>query len=230
MAGNQTGSSVSALIVATLSAYNIYLMPEWNLISLPLIPDDDDITALLGDVDGVEKVWYYDAASETWQVYNTDPAVPSDLATMETGKGYWVYMAEEAFSYSDPIAPGLPQTPTPIKFSYEGQVLEPATVPPTYALAEGWNLVGLHSERSKPVNTYLRPVQGSWATLLQYDNYILFEKGDQPDDGDQGAQDEEPNIEIFLGSYRTVLEDGDMRPGSGYWLYLMYPGNLVAQP
>ena len=222
-AGNESTETVTALVVSTLSAYNIYLMPEWNLISLPLIPDDGSMDDLLGSVGGVEAVWYYDAASSTWQVYSAGEA-PDSLTTMETGRGYWVYMDEEAFDYSAPLDWGLPQTPAPIKFSYTGQVLKPATVPPTYELEEGWNLIGLHSERSKLVSLYLRPVtvpQQVWASLLQYDNYIDFEVG--PDKEEGGA-------EIYLGCFRTLLETDEMDPGKGFWLYLVESGKVVAQP
>ena len=222
-AGNEATGTVTALIVSTLSAYNIYLMPEWNLISLPLIPDDNDIGNLLGSVRGVESVWYYDAASATWQVYTTGDA-PDSLTTMETGKGYWVYMNEEDFEYSAPLDYGLPPTPAPIKFSYTGQVLEPATAPPTYSLEPGWNLIGLHSERAKEVSLYLRPVtvpQQVWASLLQYDNYISFEMGEE--EGEGGA-------EIYLGCFRTLLDTDSMEPGKGYWIYLVEPGEVVAQP
>ncbi|MFC1999233.1 hypothetical protein ACFLXE_00555 [Chloroflexota bacterium] len=229
-AGNHATETVTALVVSTLSAYNIYLMPEWNFISLPLIPDDDDpatqndnnIVTLLAGVPGVESVWYY-SANPGWSVY-TPGAGPDGLTTMDPGKGYWVLMDEAAFDYSAPLAPGLPETPAPIKFSYEGQVLKPATVPPTYSVVSGWNSVGLHSEWSKPVTTYLRPVsvpQQVWAALLQYDNYIDFELG--MDGG-------EPETEIFLGSFRTLLDTDSMNPGDGFWLYLVEDGNLVAMP
>jgi hypothetical protein len=227
-AGNTSTSTVTALIVSTLSAYNIYLMPGWNLISLPLIPDDSDIDNLLGSVTGVESVWYYDAATAEWLVYTTSDA-PDSLTTMETGKGYWVYMNEEAFEYSAPLDYGLPQTPAPIKFSYTGQVLEPASVPPTYNLQEGWNLIGLHSERSQSVSLYLRPVtvpQQVWASLLQYDNYISFQLGDMEKEAEEG----EGGAEIYLGCFKTLLETDEMDPGKGFWVYLVEPGKVVAQP
>jgi hypothetical protein len=222
-AGNVTTDTVSALVVSTLSAYNIYLMPDWNLISLPLIPDTSNIDTLLSGVPGVVAVWYYDAASGTWQVYSPGPA-PDSLTTMETGKGYWVSMDENVFDYSAPLAPGLPQTPAPIKFSYTGQVLEPATVPPTYPVVQGWNLIGLHSERSKPVTQYLQPLtvpQQVWAALIEYQNYIKFELGDQ---GEKGG------AEIYLGSFKTLLSTDNMEPGRGFWLNTVQPGYIVAQP
>jgi Tol biopolymer transport system component len=237
-AGNEAIGTVTAEIVSSLSAYNIYLMPGWNLISLPLIPDDSDIGNLLGSVRGVESVWYFNATSQSWEVYTPGDA-PDSLTTMETGRGYWVFMDENDFEYSAPLAPGLPETPAPIKFSYTGEVLEPAAVPPTYSLEAGWNLIGLHSERVNDVSLYLRPVtvpQQVWASLLQYDNYIKFEMGSGPGPGEEEEEyenkggEDEGGVEVYLGCFRTLLETDQMEPGKGYWLYLVEPGEVVAQP
>ena len=237
-AGNTGNSDENCLgvVVSTLSAYNIYLMPEWNFFSLPLIPDTASIDTLMGDIDGLLSVQYYDAASQTWQVYTPDGNPLNDTLTiLGTGKGYWAEMDESVYEYSDPFGEGLPPTPAPIKFSYAGEVLEPGTVPPTYNVYEGWNAVGIHSEWSKPVETYLRPVsvpQQTWAALLQYDNYISVDISEmfQGEPGDDPQQDEGSPYEIFLGSFRTLLETGDMNPAAGFWLYLTQAGKLVAMP
>jgi len=236
-AGNTGNSDENLLgvVVSTLSAYNIYLMPEWNFFSLPLIPETASIETLMGDIDGLLSVQYYDAASQTWQVYTPDGNPLNDTLTiLGTGKGYWAEMDESVYDYSAPFGEGLPPTPAPIKFSYAGEVLEPGTVPPTYNVYEGWNAVGIHSEWSKPVETYLRPVsvpQQTWAALLQYDNFISVDVsifGDEQD-GEQ-QQDEDNPYEIYLGSFRTLLETDDMNPAAGFWLYLTQAGKLVAMP
>ena len=135
---------------------------------------------------------------------------------------------------SAPFWEGMPPTPAPVKFSYEGQVLEPGTVPPTYDVYDGWNAVGMHSEWSKPVVTYLQTVLTSRGVppTLQYDNYISADVskmfGDE--EGGDGGGDGESPYEIYLGSFRTLLETNEMRPADGFWLYLTQPGKLVAMP
>ena len=62
-----------------------------------------------------EKVWGFDAATQSWKVY--DPAAPevSDLASLEQGKGYWIKVSEDC------------------TLIYGGN---------TYNLKAGWNLIG----------------------------------------------------------------------------------------
>ncbi len=221
-AGNASEGWVGAEVAPVLSAFNFYLMPKWNLVSLPLIPDatlyapsgsQTQIAKLTANITGLKRIWYYDAAEKEWHIY--EPGQPSDLETMDTGKGYWVYMNESAFAMSAPLAPGLPQTPAPIRMSYVGQFLEPATVPPTYNLVAGWNLAGFHGEWAKAVSSYLAGVtypQRLWAYVLRYDNLIRFEK-DQPP-------------EIVLGGFASMTESDSMEPGGGYWVFLAAPGNI----
>jgi len=52
----------------------------------------------------------------------------------------------------------------------------------------------------------------------------------QGEPGDDPQQDEGSPYEIFLGSFRTLLETGDMNPAAGFWLYLTQAGKLVAMP
>jgi len=44
-AGNVTEDRVRFAVVSTLEAFNLYLMPGWNLISLPIMPEKTDIEA-----------------------------------------------------------------------------------------------------------------------------------------------------------------------------------------
>lgn len=223
-AGNTAFGTVTAQISSTLSAYDIYLMPAWNLISLPLIPDSSlyaadntttQIRKMTQGIGGLVKVWYYDASQGAWLVYNTDSSVPSNLIELGTGRGYWFYVNPSVFKMSPPLAEGLPQTPAPIKFSYSGVVLEPATVPPSYPLVAGWNLVGLHSEWPRPVTDALASVMEPrlWGSLWQYDNYIRFEK-DQPP-------------EIILGGFRGLGTSDSMHPSKGYWIFMKSAGTLA---
>jgi nitrogen fixation protein len=103
---------------------NITLVEGWNLISLPLIPLDSAINAVLaGVLNDVKSVWYW---SGRW--YSFVPGGPSDLTLMRDGKAYWINM-------------GANQT-----LHLAGREMpEGAQLPPTYDVVVGWNMVGFKS-------------------------------------------------------------------------------------
>ena len=81
---------------AGITSYDITLKPGSNLISLPLMPDDTAIEAVLaGILDRVETVWQYDtsAPDPKWRSYA--PGAPSDLRVMRDGPGYWVHLKDD---------------------------------------------------------------------------------------------------------------------------------------
>jgi hypothetical protein len=65
--------------------------------------------------DKLVRMWGFDAATQTWKLY--DPAAPevSDLASLERGKGYWIKVTEDC------------------TLIYAGY---------SYSLKKGWNLIG----------------------------------------------------------------------------------------
>ena len=63
-AGNVTTASATATVVSTLSKFNVYLMPNWNFISTPLVPTNSYIATMVTGMPGIDAIWYYDA-SET---------------------------------------------------------------------------------------------------------------------------------------------------------------------
>lgn len=228
-AGNVSELTVTTKVVTTLEAFNIYLMPGWNLISTPLIPTTANITTLTANLTATglfERVWYYDASKagtpDEWLLY--EPGVGGDLTTIEAGKGYWFKMKDlaaftAAGKVSGPMATGLPNTPAPVKLTIAGQVLQPgAVVPPTYSVYAGWNLIGLHSEEPLPVSTALSSVtvpQRKWGSLLQYLNYINF------------PMQEGATPEIDLGRFDRLISTDIMQPGRGFWLYMVEAGTIV---
>jgi hypothetical protein len=103
---------------------NVTLIEGWNLISLPLIPLDSSINAVLaGILNDVKSVWYW---SGRW--YSFVPGGPSDLTSMRDGKAYWINMN---------VAQNL---------TVAGREMpEGAQLPPTYDVVVGWNMVGFKS-------------------------------------------------------------------------------------
>jgi hypothetical protein len=103
---------------------NVTLIEGWNLISLPLIPLDSSINAVLaGITNDVKSVWYW---SGRW--YSFVPGGPSDLTSMRDGKAYWINMnAAQNLTVAGREMP------------------EGAQLPPTYDVVAGWNMVGFKS-------------------------------------------------------------------------------------
>jgi len=237
-AGNVTTGTVEAAVVASLEAYNINLMPDWNLVSLPLMPTTPDINTMTTGVSGIQSIWYYDAsmtlaagqtASDRWLSYTPD-LTPNDatdddvdtLTSMNTGKGYWFKMDPTAFTLSSPLGPGLPHTPQAIKLTYSGQFVEPGTLPPSYNVVSGWNAMGFHSENELPVTTALQSLESPqriWGSLLQYNNRIVVSISDVPGEG--------PNFEILLGAFQRILPTENLIPGYGYWIFMVNDGIIT---
>ena len=92
-------------------------------------------------------------------------------------------------------------------------------MPPTYTVYQGWNLIGLHSEHTRPVSTALSSVtvpQQVWGSLLQYLNYISYPMGQ-----------EGGTPEIDLGRFDRLVSSDSMQPGRGFWLYMVQNGVIV---
>ena len=218
-AGNGVSSVVLANVVPTLEAFTFSLLPGQNLISLPLKSNITTIAELLGAElpSAVDSIMCYDASQasvpqeDRWLMFSPDaPISLQTLLNLQTGRGYWLKMKDEAFTFSAPLAPGLPSTPRPILFTYFGQFLEPGTVPPTYPVVRGWNLIGFRSEHPLPVTTGLQSLgspQRIWASLFEYDNVIRFELDEDP--------------EIILGGFSRVLPTGSTEPGAGFWIFIV---------
>ncbi|MFH1591416.1 MAG: hypothetical protein ABIC95_05825 [archaeon] len=110
-------------------AYLIDLMTGWNLIGLPVTPDDSAIATVLQDVaDGVDVVWTYDAATDSWSSYRPD-AEPgtNSLTEMETGYAYWLQATQDA------------------ELKGSGSLILPGNnIPPQRTLVPGWNMIGYY--------------------------------------------------------------------------------------
>lgn len=147
--------------------YNISLAAGWNLISLPLIPDDSSITSILGHqiaAKTVTIVWAYSANTKTWQSFNprlVPPPVsrgnpgrerfiaddPNTLSTVTDGKGYWIYLLSSTSVLID------------------GSVFPALSTPPSYQLSQGWNLIGYKpqpSVQNETVSQYLISISGNY--------------------------------------------------------------------
>ncbi|MCL0087397.1 hypothetical protein M1O24_01385, partial [Dehalococcoidia bacterium] len=139
-----TGTSATAEETATFTLtvtrpeYEITLKEGWNLISLPLIPEDPAIEVVLeGILDDVIRVWHFDAETGKWKSFSPGGA-PDKLTEMVDGRGYWINMA--AAATLTVIGTEMPAPPAP---------------PPEYPVFEGWNHIGFSSITEMTVSEYL---------------------------------------------------------------------------
>jgi len=141
---------------------DIGLNAGWNLISLPLIPDDNDIADVIkgsafssGSVDNVELIKYYDSTvDDNWLDYIPANGGAGDLLTMEDGKGYWVKMIDSDVLTVTGIE--MPEFPNPS---------------PAYEVIQEWNLIGIKSISARMLSsTYLQSLTGNY--ILSDENNI----------------------------------------------------------
>ena len=132
---------------APVTSFDITLSPGANLISLPLVPDDIGIEAVLtGILDRVETVWQYDTSGAVprWRSYA--PGAPSDLRVMRDGLGYWVLLKDGGDAVL--TVTGREETG------------------PARRVARGWNLVGYTSTSPQSPGEYLGALGGSAGTTM----------------------------------------------------------------
>jgi len=156
-AENSCPIDVTVEVTLGLTAYNISLSAGWNLISLPLIPDDASIDVVLSGVGDISSVyyWYNNGTSADWQSYV--PGSGGTLTTMEDGKAYFIYMTgADTLTITGTAMPAPPATP------------------PTYDVYAGWNFIGFKSVENMKNEVYLNTlITGGvkdYSILYGYDN------------------------------------------------------------
>jgi hypothetical protein len=149
----------------------VFLDQGWNMVSLPLEPDDPTITSLLGPLisdQSLQRVYAFDAPSDQWLVYipsYVDLLMPlgvSNLLEIHAGNGYWIQVTQ-ACSFD------VWGTPTQ----------------PTLAIANGWNLVGTSSLEEKTWDMFLGGFEPNLESLWIMDgNYLGLSFETAPPTGD----------------------------------------------
>jgi hypothetical protein len=138
---------------ATGVSHEVKLNNGWNLMSLPIVPDENDIEVVLADImDDVISVHYYRATTGTWLVYIPDEYWPNPLTTMEDGKAYWINMIAAH------------------NLTVVGQAIsEPGSgsPPSSYSVLEGWNMVGFRSMNPMTAGDYLK--ETNWVRIYGFD-------------------------------------------------------------
>jgi len=188
------GTEASFTTLSTLTGYDLPLLPGWNLVSLPLVPQsagiEDVLAGIVDDVSSVYGVWAYNADTGTWSssVPLGDPPVwAGDPIEMGYGRGYWIYVDEAC------------------TLAIEGtEPVKPCDIP----LCSGWNLIGL---------PYLAEPQDIENLLECVVSHVSSVYGVWAYNADMGTW----SSSVPLGDPPVWAGDlTEMGNGIGYWIYV----------
>lgn len=146
---------VEVEVTLRLTGYNIELDEGWNLMSLPLIPENTAIVPMLASIsEDVTIVWGYDPINipgDHWALYKPG-VVEDDLTEMVGGMGYWLSLTTEEATLT---VTGL-------------EMPEPPTAPPAYDVASGWNLIGVKAVDPIHYEDYLVSIENNYSVIWGY--------------------------------------------------------------
>ncbi len=169
----------------------VSLTAGWNLISLPVVPFDTSIESVLASLafpHDLISVWHYDCCEDGWLVYGNGNEGFKTLTTMEDGKAYWVHMRYPEEQHSDPSMSGM--YPYAL-WVFGTRVPMPPSLPSSYGVCNGWNMVGFRSTEEMTPEDYLGAFSPSqYGAIYGWDPYL---------------QD-------------WVTNPGKLVPGHGYWI------------
>ena len=185
------------------------LSPGWNLVSLPGEPADSSIAAVFGPGVEVRTVYSYDPVIPGgWQVAvreTLDSDWQGDLTEITGQRGYWVLSdAIQDWEVSIPrLAGGSAGTGTPIQ-------------PPVIPMYAGWNLIPVTDVSGNALSAGIRISAEVYLNSL--------------DDGLDLAR--VLGFNTIKNEWFTVLDmqigsPGDLRIGSGYWVFVREAAALV---
>jgi len=136
--GNMGVSETRVITVETEKTFNITLNQKWNLISLPIIPENTSIDEIFKNATGGDRVYAYSngsfTSSEYYEGYGWYPKME-----IVPDRGYWYYAVS---AYNATITGNA--------------AVENRTVP----ISAGWNLVGYTSLRTRPVGEVINEPHG----------------------------------------------------------------------
>ncbi len=163
-ANNSDMVTITGLAPDPKDDWTIHLDDGYNLISLPLIPSaaSPNIATLTSGVD-FDKISTYVADGAAWFNYDGPAGAPDDLDNLADGQGYWFNM-----NSADTM-------------SFTGWELvaetDPPSLPPSYPVVSGWNLIGFKSTMPMLPEDYLAGIAGKYVIIYGYENGMFFIAG-----------------------------------------------------
>jgi pectate lyase len=125
--------------------HTIQLQENWNLISLPINPKDDDIAAVLAPINSQYAAVHAFNGKE-YESYYHDSASASTLKKIVAGRGYWIYMNQA--------------TSLQIKGVIANKSIN---------LSKEWNLVGYNTTTPGEATQALASTNGKVVIVYSYD-------------------------------------------------------------
>lgn len=151
---DQYGEVVTSDVQVDIYNYDIELDAGWNLVSIPLVPENDDtsIGTVLNGNENVKVVWSYQQG--VWSYFN---GANGNLDEIIPGFGYYIDMNEEDTLYLNGE-----------RMYGDNEFVVPR--PPVVTLTPSWNLIG-HYGMVEPLlkDKALDTLAGSYSTLLDKD-------------------------------------------------------------
>jgi len=137
--------------INVIRIFDIELYNGWNLVSLPVIPLNSSITALLEPIDGLyNSVFAYDAENQNWKSFNTEkPEFLNTLNEIDEKIGFWISMQLDA---------------SPVYLTVRGI----ASGETTFNLKEGWNLISYPALTEQPITTALADIDGIYTSVFAF--------------------------------------------------------------
>ena len=189
-AGNEEEFSATVKIVER-EPFNLELMPGWNLISLPGNPTNSSLNAVIPADHPASTILSYDAESGwTTAIRSDDGTWLGTLMTVDASRAYWI----QTDTYES-IKVDIPR------------IGAGTSVPPTIALAEGWNFI--------PVVDVTGDM--SHGDSVSAKGYFSGTKVNRV-----------YSFDTLQGMWEVVdLEKGSLMVGSGYWAHASEAGVLA---
>ena len=129
-----------------LSPASISLLSGWNFISIPAQPQDTSIITLIRDISqNIRIIWGYDNEHKTWLRFKPN-SEPRTLNTVESGKGYWIYMNNTGI------------------LEVQG-----TKALPDIMLYGGWNLIGYNGENGAAFSVATQSLADKWSILWNWE-------------------------------------------------------------
>ena len=162
--------------------------------SIPYVELNDNVADVVS-TDSITSIYTY--VDGTWKVWHADDTIPSDLDTLEAGRGYVFVMASAAtFTLAD------------IKANMDAVIATEsgARSPHSTAVYAGWNLIGDtygdEEDKEKPMYDLFSNIDGSYISLWMYNDAGNLEEVD-------------------------ISENYNIIPTRAYWIYMNADGVIV---
>ena len=189
--------------------HNIALKAGYNLITLPVTPNDTSIASVLSPIiSKVQDVWELDPSDtgNPWKRYRPGLEDYSDLTQMTTGKGYWIKVSSA------------------VTLQITGQPILSNTI---IYLKQGWNIIGWPYQNTESIITALSGL----AFGTDYNQVSRFNSttGAQENFMNQPASDDFSSLEPNKAYYIRMLQDRVIVMGAnGYFVDTTPPTGTIS--